>query len=122
MSGIVKAVKGVIGGVTGRTASKQAEESARQQQAQAEQAQAAQTLQANQAREQAAAIAAQQAQFEQDRATAQVNQTLGEQNNKTTNLTPTVQLAAQGDGDAGSTKTRARRAQFRPEYSSGVSI
>lgn len=108
-------------------------------QAQAQQAQEAQV--ATRQREQTDRIAATQMAAEQERADALAKQqaqqaaaaaalssqqatdsTLGMQNMQISNLTPTVQLAAQGDGDASAEKSRARRAQFRPEYVSGVTI
>ena len=44
------------------------------------------------------------------------------QNQRVSDLTPTVQLASDVGGDNSTAKARQRRAQFRPEYSSGVTI
>jgi hypothetical protein len=102
--------------------------------AQAKEAQAAQLAQARAEQEQTLQIAREQQAMEatraaeakaaQDSANAQAaNSAMGEQNNKTSSLTPTVQLAASAPDSTGSaTSARQRRAQFRPEYTSGVSI
>jgi len=44
------------------------------------------------------------------------------QNSKVSDLTPTVQLASDAGGSQSAANARKRRAQFRPEYSSGVTI
>ena len=86
--------------------------------AQAKKDQAAQTAAANADLSQTLRMTATQAEAEKQRVSAEVGATAGQE----TTLTPTVQLASQGSGDASASKARARRAQFRPEYSSGVTI
>ena len=122
MSGIVKAVGKVVGTLTGAEQQrKSAEKQAAAQIAQAREAQAAQTAMAEAERAQTERLAAQQAAFEVQRNASIANQAAGEQNSKTSSLTPDVQLAA-SDGVDGAGKARSRRAQFRTEYNSGVSI
>lgn len=89
-------------------------------QARDEQAQAQRNMEAQQAAE-AARLAEMQKQAAEASA-ASANAATGAQNIRTSELTPTVQLAASGEGPASSSKARARRAQFRPEYTSGVTI
>jgi hypothetical protein len=88
--------------------------------AQAQAQQAAQTRQAQADLEQTNRIANEQRAAEAARS---AEAAAGSQNGKQTTLTPTVQLAADSAGsDGAASKARSRRAQFRPEYSSGVSI
>lgn len=47
---------------------------------------------------------------------------LSAQNQGTSDLTPTVALASSAEGDQSSAAARKRRAQFRPEYASGITI
>ena len=84
---------------------------------QAKKDQAAQTAAANADLAQTMRTTATQAEAEKQRVSAEEGASAG----KESTLTPTVQLASQG-GDASADKARARRAQFRPEYQSGVSI
>ena len=115
-----------IGAVASVSASRQAAKATKNASnaavAQAQSEQAAQSVQADRELAQAEATAAQQRQFEADRAAAEVQHKMGMQNSAATDMTANVQLAAEGDGLAGANKTRQRRAQFRPEYQSGVSI
>lgn len=84
---------------------------ANQQQAQAVKAQ--QDAQAFET-QRAATLAASQKQLAADSALSAQNQTVSE-------LTPTVQLAANTEA-GGASAARKRRAAFRPEYASGVTI
>ena len=84
---------------------------ANQQQAQAVKAQ--QDAQAFET-QRAATLAASQKQLAADEALSAQNQTVSE-------LTPTVQLAANTEA-GGASAARKRRAAFRPEYASGVTI
>ena len=137
VSAVIGAVSAVSAGVMANKQKNATNDASNAAVAQAQKDQEAQTANANAQREQAERVQVEQMAFEKQRAEAATQQqaamlaqqqqqatdaTLGAQNNQTSTLTPTVQLAAQGDGDAGSAKTRARRAQFRPEYSSGVTI
>lgn len=85
---------------------------------QAKKDQAAQIAAANADLSQTMRMTATQAEAEKQRASADDGALAGQQST----LTPTVQLASQGSGDASASKARTRRAQFRPEYSSGVTI
>ena len=136
ISAVVGAVA-VGGAVVANKANHAAQDAAGDQVRQAKEAQAQQAAQAEAERAQTDRIAAEQATFEQQRQEAAAAQqaaslaqqqqiatdgALGAQNQQTSNLTPTVQLAAQGDGAASATNARKRRAEFRPEYQSGVTI
>lgn len=81
---------------------------------------AAQQAIAKQETEAAAKRQADAQQFEIERTNAQA---LTAQNTQVSALTPTVQLAATADeGDGTAKAARNRRAAFKPEYNSGVSI
>lgn len=105
-----------------------------------QQAQAQQDI-ARQERDQAAALQAQQQQFERDRQAAIDKQqaelraqqeaaakqaandlAIGQQNQVVSDLTPNVQLAQADSGVSSATQARQRRAQFRTNYTSGVTI
>lgn len=122
ISAVVAVGTVVAGGVIANKAKNAANDRANEALAQAQKDQEAQTAIANRELAQAQQAQAQQQQQEAERSAAMAQQTLGAQNAAPTTLTPTVQLAAQGDGEASSQKARQRRAQFRPEYQSGVSI
>lgn len=85
---------------------------------------------ANQQAEQAKQLQAQQQAFELERKAQMeaaqkqlaADTALSAQNQRASDLTPTVQIAADVGGDSGAAKARERRAQFRREYESGVSI
>lgn len=108
-----------------KTANKQADKAI--EQAKAEQAQQMQI--AKQQQTQAEAAQAQSQAFEMERqatlAAAQkqlsADEALSAQNQGVSELTPDVQLAANTE-DGGSAAARKRRASFRPEYASGVTI
>lgn len=82
--------------------------------------------QARKQQEQTQALQAQQQQFELDReasAKQQANEmAMSEQNQQVSELTPTVELNANASNEAAPGAARKRRAQFRPEYTSGVTI
>ena len=128
------AIGAVIAGV-GMYAQGEAQKDAARTQAEAaeraakQQAEQQQNL-ANQQAEQARQLQAQQQAFELERKTQMeaaqkqlaADTAFSAQNQRTSDLTPTVQLASDAGGDNSASKARERRAQFRPEYSSGVSI
>lgn len=114
----IVATAAVVGGVQANKAKHAGIDASNAALEQAKKAQAAQTAAANADLSQTLRMTATQAEAEKQRASAEVGATAGQE----TTLTPTVQLASQGSGDASASKARARRAQFRPEYSSGVSI
>jgi hypothetical protein len=63
----------------------------------------------------------QQQQFEASRTAAAAEFAAGSENQKLTSAAPTVQLADQGT-DSSAASARKRRAVFRPDYQSGVTI
>ena len=67
-------------------------------------------------------LAEQQAAMAASAKQAATDQALSAQNQQVSDLTPTVQIASEGTGENSASKARARRAQFRPEYGSGISI
>lgn len=108
----------VVGGYQANRSRQKGQDAANAALEQAKKDQAAQTLAANADLSQTLRATAAQAEAEKQRASSELGATAGQEST----LTPTVQLASQGSGDASASKARARRAQFRPEYSSGVSI
>ena len=145
IGGIIAGVGAYAGGQQARRGAENAARSA--QQSAAMQAANEQNI-ANQQRGQAETLQREQHNFEQQRQQAQAEQqrqlqeqatatmreqealarqgaaetALSEQNQRVSDLTPTVSLAAEAGGDASANAAKKRRAQFRPEYTSGVTI
>lgn len=104
----------------------------------AAQVEAAQRQQlADQERDQTQRLQEDQQRFETERANAQAEQqrqlqaaaqqaaneqALGNQNQRVSELTPTVELGGAATGTNSNSEAKRRRATFRPEYSSGVTI
>lgn len=64
----------------------------------------------------------QQEQFALDREAAANQAAQGEQNQQISDLTPTVELTSNVSEENSAAAARKRRASFRPEYTSGVTI
>jgi len=119
MSGLLKPIAKVIGTITGAEAQKKAaEQSAAATLAAAEKESAAQVEAANKAAQATRDAQAAAQAFELQRS---ADAALAQQNLTTSSAAPTVQLADQSD-EGSASAARKRRATFRPEYATGVSL